>query len=141
MVTRTRRPLSPGELETMRREMKRASLRPLGVTILAGLLTADGVSSILVAVFLAMVEIIFSTHASRVPFLWASENIDVVRPLEWQRVGVGCRRNLQLTVSSTIDLYHCSVLAVSVCVSSGPSGTCYLSRPKLLGASRCTWRR
>lgn len=57
MVTRTRRPLSPGELETIKREMKRASLRPLGVTILAGLLAADGVSSILVAVFLAMVEV------------------------------------------------------------------------------------
>jgi len=57
MITRTRRPLSPGELETVRREMKRASLRPLGVTILAGLLAADGVSSILVAVFLAMVEV------------------------------------------------------------------------------------
>jgi len=57
MITQTRRPLSPGELETMRREMKRASLRPLGVTILAGLLAADGISSILVAVFLAMVEV------------------------------------------------------------------------------------
>jgi len=57
MITRTRRALSPRELETMTKEMKRASLRPLGVTILAGLLAADGVSSILVAVFLAMVEV------------------------------------------------------------------------------------
>jgi len=57
MITRTRRALSPRELETMTKEMKRASLRPLGVTILAALLAADGVSSILVAVFLAMVEV------------------------------------------------------------------------------------